>query len=70
MKTKKLPPSKFTTALKEVYFENGWVFPPEHTVAIYEQRIRQLEEEIDVLTGGRASKPERINPMEGKQIPS
>jgi len=65
----KPPPTKFTAALKEIYYDNGWVFPAEHTIAIYEHRIRQLEEEIEVLTGGRSSGPSRINPLE-KPMPS
>jgi len=66
---KKKPASKFTAALKEIYYDNGWVFPLEHTIAIYETRIRQLEAEIEVLTGGRSSGPSRINPMK-KAMPS
>ena len=68
-KEKPLPPTKFTVALQGIYYDNGWVFPPMHTIAVYDERIRQLEAEIERLTGGRSNKAKRIDPL-GKKIPS
>lgn len=64
---KKKPPTKFTAALTMVFEENQWRLPDAIIVASYEERIRQLEAEIEVLT--RAGTGRRINPLE-KAIPS
>lgn len=66
----KQKPSKFTEALNIILTDQGWRMPDAHVIAIYDEHIKRLEAEIDVLTGGRSSKPPRINPMEERRIPS
>lgn len=67
---KKPPQSKFKEALTITLSNAGWCLPESHAIQVMDEHIRRLEAEIDVLTGGRSSKPPRINPMEEMRIPS
>lgn len=69
MKTKKAQ-SKFTEALAVTLSQDGWVLPESHALQVYDEHVKRLEKEIDVLTGGRSSKPARINPIEERKVPS
>ena len=64
-----VPESKFTTALNIVFQENEWRLPDSYLCSLYEEHIRRLEREIEVLTKGRSTGPSRINPID-KVIPS
>lgn len=69
-KKQKTEQSKFAKALTITLSNDNWVLPESHALAVYDEHVRRLEQEIEVLTGGRSSKPPRINPTEERRIPS
>lgn len=69
-KKQKQKQSNFAKALTITLSNDGWILPESHALRVMDEHIKRLEAEIDVLTGGRSSKPPRINPMEERKIPS
>ncbi len=64
------PTSQFTDGFHALCFDRGWKLPDRYVTAIYEARLCALEEQIEVLTGGRSKGAPRINAMEERKMPS